>query len=195
MFYLRELLDVIIMTLALGYIFKDAFRKPEYHHYDPLEALRHIRQSTTWQDFQFAALVTAPAVILHELAHKFVALGFGLQATFHASYSFLALGILLKMLNFPFIFFIPGYVSHSMAASPWQAALISGAGPFTNLALWLVCQALLRTKSFMRTHKHWHAALFLSSRINIFLFIFNMLPIPFFDGGQFYANVYHAIVG
>ena len=192
---LREVMDLIIMTLALGLIFKDVFRKQEYLHHDPLKALQHFSAKPVWQDFKFAASITAPAIILHELAHKFVALGFGLQATFHASYEFLGLGILLKLLNFPFIFFIPGYVSHSAASSSLHSAFIAGAGPFMNLLLWFCCWTLLKQKNFMRSHKSWFNALFLSSRINLFLFIFNMLPIPIFDGAQFYSGLFHAIFG
>ncbi|MBI4149998.1 M50 family metallopeptidase [Candidatus Woesearchaeota archaeon] len=191
----REIIDILIMTAAMGYIFKDVFRKEEYHGYDPLEALKHFRYTSGWQDFKFAALVTAPAIIFHELAHKFVALAYGLQATFHASYEFLGLGILLKLFNFPFIFFIPGYVSHSAAASHLHAALIAGAGPFMNLFFWFACRTILKNKPFIRRHKTWHNALFLSARINMFLFIFNMLPIPIFDGAQFYVNMFHAMFG
>lgn len=190
-----EILDILVMTLALGFIFKDAFRRAEYHNHDPLKALQHVTARPSWQDFKFAALITAPAIILHELAHKFVALGLGMQATFHASYEFLGLGVLLKLLSFPFIFFIPGYVSHSAAASPLHAAIVAGVGPFMNLFLWFCCWLLLKQKQFMRVHKSWFNALFLSSRINLFLFIFNMLPIPIFDGAQFFSGLFHAIFG
>ncbi len=195
MLSLHEIIDLVIMTAALGYIFKDTFQREEYHGYDPLKALKHITHSTEWQDFKFAALITAPAIIFHEMSHKFVALGFGLQATFHASYQFLGLGIFLKLINFPFIFFVPGYVSHSGAATYLQSAMISGAGPFMNLALWLGCYGLLQSKLFTKKYKKWHNAIFLSSKINQFLFVFNMLPIPGFDGAQFYISLYHAIFG
>jgi len=195
MLTLYEIFDMIVMTLAMGYIFKDTFRKEEYHGYDPVEALRHVTRSRGWEDFKFAALVTAPAIILHEMAHKFLALAMGLQATFHASYEFLGIGVVLKLINFPFIFFIPGYVSHSAAATPLQSAIIAGAGPFMNLALWGVSRGLLKSKGFMRKRRTWHNALFLSGNINLFLFIFNMLPIPIFDGAQFFSGIFHAIFG
>jgi len=47
----------------------------------------------SWKDFKFAIIITAPAVILHELAHKFVAMAMGLTATFHAWYTGLGIGV------------------------------------------------------------------------------------------------------
>ncbi|MBC8444116.1 site-2 protease family protein, partial [Candidatus Woesearchaeota archaeon] len=35
--------------------------------------------------------------------------------------------------------------------------------------------------------------LILTKKINLFLFIFNMLPIPFFDGGHFFSSILSAL--
>ena len=74
---LMEIVDLIVVTLALGYIFSAYIRKPKTE----LE-LVYPRFGLTWDEFKFAMMVTAPAVILHELAHKFVAIALGLTATF-----------------------------------------------------------------------------------------------------------------
>ena len=115
-----ELLDIVIMTLAVGFIFSDflaRFRRPS-EDYDPLK--QNYNRFINWDNFKFAALVTAPAIILHEFGHKFIALSFGYNATFHAAYLFLFIGIMLKLMKSPFLFFVPAYVSFSAAATPLQ---------------------------------------------------------------------------
>jgi Zn-dependent protease len=173
-FTLKELFDVIVMTLAVGYIFMDLFRRQPYG-FDK-------------KAFMFSCLVTAPALIAHELAHKFVALSFGLEATFHAAYFWLALGILLKMVRFNFIFFVPAYVSIGNGiVTPLASGLIAFAGPALNLVLFIVSWALLRQK---KMKKNTYVFLQVTKQINLFLFVFNMLPIPFFDGLKVYQGLY-----
>ncbi|MDO8643012.1 MAG: M50 family metallopeptidase [Candidatus Woesearchaeota archaeon] len=177
---LREIVDVIIMTLALGYIFKDSFAVSAYQY--PVKF--------NWRELWYAALITAPGVILHEFGHKIVALGYGLAATFHASYGFLLLGVILKMVNFGFIFFVPGYVSHSGASTVFQNTLIAFAGPGVNLVLWLAARQLYKQKI---GEQKWHKVWFLTAKINMFLFFFNMLPIPPFDGWAVWSGLWKII--
>ncbi|MCK5107843.1 MAG: hypothetical protein KAQ83_03890 [Nanoarchaeota archaeon] len=96
MFNFHEILDIVIMSLAMGFIFKDVFKKPG-HAYDPIN---YYKKNFNWDDFKFAVMVTAPAVILHEFGHKFTAIAFGATATFNAAYLFLAIGLVMKLLNF-----------------------------------------------------------------------------------------------
>ncbi len=179
-----EIIDMVIMIAIVGWIFSDIFRKPEKEDYDPLR--QYKRRYINWDNFIFAALVTAPAILFHELAHKFVALSFGLNATFQAAYMFLLLGIIMKLMNFGFIFFVPAYVSISATASPLISAIISLAGPLTNLILWIVSLIFLKTMNLKRRQMQF---LFLTSKINMFLFIFNILPIPGFDGYHFFEGI------
>ncbi len=178
-FTLRELFDVIIMTLAVGYIFMDMFRR------NPIGFDKKA--------FCFACLVTAPALIAHELAHKFVALSFGLQAEFHAAYFWLILGVILKLIRFNFIFFVPAYVSigaAGMSVIPLQSALIAFAGPLLNLVLFVVSWALLKKR---RLKHSTFIFLQVTKQINLFLFVFNMLPIPFFDGLKVYQGFFQTL--
>lgn len=183
----QEIIDIAIMTAFVGFIFSDVFGR--YRNAsesdDPLAAYTRPK-SAGLENFKFAAIVTAPAIILHEFGHKFVAIAFGLNATFHAAYAWLGLGLILKLLNFGFIFFVPAYVSYPALATPLQSALISGAGPFVNLLLWIIPVLLLKAGIVGRKHA---AFLVLTSRINMFLFIFNMIPIPPFDGFHFASSV------
>ena len=107
-FTFGEIFDIIIMTAVVGYIFSGLFKRPVEEDYDPL---KHFKAGFDINDLKFAILVTAPAIILHELGHKFVALSFGLEAVFQAAWLFLGLALILKLMNFGFIFIVPAYVS------------------------------------------------------------------------------------
>jgi len=181
---LREIMDILIMTLAVGYIFMSIFK---FSH-------DRFKIGFDWKAFKFACLVTAPAIILHELGHKFVALGFGLEATFHAAYTWLGIGIVLRALQTGFIFFVPAYVSVGCATKecvipPLQMSAIAAAGPFVNLAIFFICWILLKRKDLK---KNVRIAIYITKQINLFLFVFNMLPIPMFDGFKVYQGLWQA---
>lgn len=176
-----EIVDLAIMTLVIGFIFKDIIRMPG-RMYQPLTSGFDI------ENFKFTCLVIAPAIVLHEMAHKFVALGFGINATFHAHYFGLLLGLFLKFINIGFIFFIPGFVSVPIAdVTPLQHSIIAVAGPLINLALWLGSSFILK-RSLSLTSKQ-RLALYITKQINMFLFILNMIPFRPFDGGHFVSGL------
>lgn len=180
----REIFDLIVMTAALGYIFMSYIQvgRPS------ILGASHFN----WDDFKFAALVTAPGIILHELAHKFVGLAVGLTAVFHASYFGLAIGVFLKLIHSPFIIFAPGYVSlGGENIAPLLSALTAFVGPFMNLALFFIAREILERKRKLTRRQA--VALYLTKQINLFLFIFNMLPIPPFDGSKVFYGLYKAI--
>src|SRR3989344_1972062 len=184
----KEIVDAILMSLGVGFIFKDIIGQhlPK-KEYDPLEV-----QGIDWKSFWITVAITAPAVVMHELAHKITALIYGLTATFHAAYPWLAIGIILKLFNAPFIFFVPGYVSISGYASPLTHSLVAFAGPFLNLVLWLSAYALYKFKIVRK--KKYVPILILTSKVNMFLFIFNMLPLPIFDGWTVYSGIFKAFL-
>jgi len=174
-----ELVDIVIMTAVLGFVFMDILRQP-------LNPEDYLRRRFDWKSFKFACLVIAPAVILHEFGHKIMALSFGLEATFNAAYFWLGLALLLKLAHFPFVFFVPAYVSITGSATNLQYSLVAFAGPFVNLILWIGSLLILKTMKIKQKHI---PLLILTSRINMFLFIFNMLPIPGFDGSKVFSGL------
>ena len=182
-----EVIDLFAMTVFVGYIFSDMLQVKR-HSYDPL--IYHKRLFDT-ESLKIAVIATAPAIILHELAHKFVAIGFGLDAVFMAFYrnSFtLFLGfltIISKFTGMGFMFFVPGFVSISGNGSHLQFALTALAGPLVNLALWLSSSYLLKKKKCNK----YYMPLILTKKINMFLFIFNILPIPGFDGYKIFSEL------
>jgi len=189
-----EIIDLILMTVFVGYIFSGII-PIRRENYDPLT---HYRRGFDFEGLKFAITATAPAIILHELAHKFVALGFGLDAIFYAFYRStftLMLGIftiISKLTGFGFMFFVPGFVGISGTGTQLQFALTAMAGPFVNLVLWLGSWYLLKNKIY---RKKYYLLLLLTQRINMFLFIFNMLPIPGFDGYKVFTGLMKAFTG
>ncbi len=182
-FSLQEFIDLVVMIAAVGFIFRDSFALSalpgKSEGYDPIKA---ARKRINFEGMKAAIIVTAPAIALHEMAHKFVSLGFGIPATFHASYFWLSIGVVLKFLSFPFIFFVPGFVSHA-SSTPFVNAVIAFSGPAVNLALWLGSAALLKTN----VKAKYRPLLHMTKGINMFLFIFNMIPIPPFDGSRVFS--------
>ena len=190
-----EIIDLILMTLSVGYIFSGIIPVRREEHYDPLV---HYKRGFDFEGLKFAIMATAPAIILHELAHKFVAISFGLNAVFFAFYrsSFtLILGIftiISKLTGFGFMFFVPGFVGISGTGTRLQFALTAFAGPFVNLILWLIPWYLIKNKLYKKKH---YLLLLLTQRINMFLFIFNMIPLPGFDGYKVFSGLIRAVIG
>jgi len=181
-----ELVDIIIMTVFIGFIFSGFFKHPDkYAHGIPSYSF------FDWKDFKFAALVTAPAIILHEFGHKFVAIAFGLTATFKAAYMWLGLGLILRLANFGFIFFVPAYVSIIGRATPLTYSITAFAGPAVNFALWGLSKLSLKHNWLPKKYDY---ALILTGRINLFLGIFNMIPIPPFDGYKVFSGLLETIL-
>ncbi|MBN1645141.1 M50 family metallopeptidase [Candidatus Woesearchaeota archaeon] len=181
---IQEITDIILMSIAVGYILMGifSFRKNK------------SKKLFDWQAFKFSVIVTAPALILHELGHKFVAMAYGLQPTFHAAYAWLGIGIALKLLRTGFIFFVPAYVSICPTGqcniSPLGMSAIAFAGPLMNLILFLAAWILL--KSGKQFSPKMRAILHVTKIINLILFAFNMLPIPMFDGLKVYQGLWRA---
>jgi Zn-dependent protease len=190
-----EIIDLVFMTFFVGYIFSGIVPVRREEHYDPIT---HYKRGFDAEGLKFTIMATAPAIILHELMHKFVALGFGLDAVFYAFYRgtfTLMLGIfavISKLTGFGFMFFVPGYVGISGNGTHLQFALTAFAGPFVNMVLWLLPWYLLKYKIYKKRH---YLLLVLTQRVNMFLFIFNMLPIPGFDGYRVFTGLIRAFIG
>jgi len=169
---LAEIINLIVITFVLGYIFSGFLPRQR----NVLEA----RGWFDWEDLKFAAIVAAPAVILHELGHKFVAIAFGLAATFYVFWLGLGLGVILKLVGSPFLFLAPAYVAIPPGATALQSFLIAFAGPGMNLLLWGLSALMLK----YRTHASHKEMLgwAVSKKLNLFLFWFNLIPLPPLDG-------------
>lgn len=180
---LLEIFYIIIATLVVGYIFTGMFRL----RFSNRDILDKYTKGFDWSEFWFACLVAAPGIILHELSHKFVAMGFGLNAFFQISYFGLFLGVLLKLFSAGFMVLAPGYVIIS-GADGLQSIVTAFAGPLSNLVLWILAILLLKYKKNMSRKESifWT----LTNHINKWLFIFNILPIPPLDGSKIWIPLF-----
>lgn len=211
-FTVFEILDMVLMTAVIGYLFKDAFRAPREEREDILEHYRAVSSRWNWHDFWFAAALIAPAILLHEFGHKFVAMAFGAQATFHGACSTSALvtgtgfldmfcgiqllAVVLKTIGFGFLFFVPGYVSITGNITQLQGAMTSFAGPAVHLLFWVGSAWYVRGKARMRAlSERKRMFLFFFKQVNMFLFILNMIPIPGFDGYWVLVHLFRAFSG
>lgn len=184
----REIIDIVIMTFAIGYIFSNFIKREPEEGYDPLE---HYQKNQLWESIKLGIIIAAPAVVLHELAHKFAAMSFGASAVlmapplFGIPYGWYILIILMQFFKMPLFFFVGGMVSHT-ALPALQSSIVSLAGPMTNLVLYGILIFLVKSKIINRKY---HRIAMMSAKLNLFLFIFNMIPIPGFDGYNFLMNL------
>jgi Zn-dependent protease len=174
---LSEIFYLVLLILAIGYIISGYIKIPGLYS-----------RGLNWKGIKFAILVAAPAVVIHELGHKFVGIALGYASFFHIWWFGLLIGVALRVIGSPFLLLAPGYVSIS-ATNPIHLGLIAFAGPFVNLVLFLVALIVLKNKKRMKRKEFvfWH----LTKLINMWLFIFNMIPIPPLDG----SKVFGALLG
>jgi Zn-dependent protease len=118
--------------------------------------------------------------VLHELAHKFVAIHYG----FWAEYKLWAEGLVLAVITsyFGIVFAAPGAVYiHGEYISEEQNGKISLAGPLTNIALALIFLGLLSISS---ASSILYDICLVGFSINSFIALFNLIPFSVLDGAK-----------
>lgn len=113
--------------------------------------------------------------LLHELAHKIVAIRFGQVAEFRANYPMLAIAIAFAFAGI--IFAAPGAVYHRGRVTTRENGIIAVAGPWTNLALGLLFVPLVFVPIGLVETVGTYGVL-----INFLLAAFNLLPFGPLDG-------------
>jgi len=134
-----------------------------------------------------AALTVGVGFLFHELAHRVVARKFGKHAEFRADDKMLILAIIMSF--FGFIFAAPGAVWISGHVSQRENGIISLAGPAANIIIALVFLALIPVLQGIAYY---------GFMINALLALFNMLPIPGFDGTKVFSwskPAYFSVLG
>ncbi len=171
----RELGDLLIAWVALGVAFT-IFLNPRVL----TELLAGgVAFRAVARRFVLSMLTVGTGFLLHELAHKVVAIRFGQIAEFRADYSMLGLAILAALAGF--LFAAPGAVYHRGRATDRENGLISLAGPLTNVALAGVFVPLAFAPGFLGAVGR------MGVFVNVLLAAFNMIPFGPLDGRKVLA--------
>ena len=133
----------------------------------------------------FIAVLTG--FLMHEIAHKIVAVRYGLWAEFRADRRGLLIAFVTAI--FGFVFAAPGAVMIAGPVSLRQNGKISAAGPLTNLGfggtffaiLFAVIYFQITIPSFLGF------VIIQITMVNLILGTFNMIPFPPLDGSKIWS--------
>ncbi|MEM7681746.1 MAG: site-2 protease family protein [Planctomycetota bacterium] len=153
--------------------------------------------------FFFAVVLTVViSIVLHELAHGWMALRLG--DTTPRAMGRMTGNPLVHMGPFSLVALaLVGFAWGQMPIDPtrlrgkYGAAKVALAGPLMNLAIALVCAAaagaMLSAGFNQPDQAHWKANLLMfasvAARVNLILMFFNLLPAPPLDGSHIAANL------
>jgi Zn-dependent protease len=125
----RELRDLAVAWVALGAAFTIFIDRSIAE-----AAMRGtVDPSTAALALGVSLATVGVAFLLHELAHKVVAVRFGQVAAFKADYGMLFLAVMSALAGF--LFAAPGAVVHRGRITARENGLIALAGPVTNIGL------------------------------------------------------------
>lgn len=164
-----ELRDLLIAWLALGLAFTFFIGLPR-----PVQTATNLSFAELARVFGLSIVTVGTGFLLHEIAHKVVAIRFGQIAAFRANYPMLGLAIASGLAGF--LFAAPGAVYHRGRITDRQNGLVAVAGPVTNLALAVVFLPLYFGPGIVGEVGRWGLL------VNAFLAAFNMIPFGPLDG-------------
>ncbi|MGQ4555079.1 metalloprotease [Halobellus sp. GM3] len=169
----KELQDLLVAWIALGVAFAIFFAGGGQR------AVVGLLEGGVVGPLLLSLLTAGMGFLLHEVAHKVVAVRYGQIAEFRADYGMLFLAVVSALAGF--IFAAPGAVYHRGRLTPREHGLIALAGPATNVALAVLFLPLFFVGVLLGSE-----FLALSGSrgltINLFLAAFNMLPFGPLDG-------------
>jgi Zn-dependent protease len=176
----REMFDLLVSWATIGIAF--AWVMSNFSILDFV-----TRGGVSANDFfillPISLIVVGAGFICHELAHRYVAIHYGCHAKYRMWSSMLLLAILMA-LAFGIVFAAPGAVYiYGQNITRKQNGIISIAGPAMNIVL-----AGLFAMLLLFPANSWFLTLgSIGLYINIFLAIFNLLPVWQLDGAKVFA--------
>jgi Zn-dependent protease len=132
-FSARETRDLVIAWLALGVAFTLFLLVTASGGVSPVGLLDLVGTGLFVELLVLSLLTAGVGFLLHELAHKVVAIRFGQAAEFRADYTMLGLALAAALVGF--LFAAPGAVYHTGRITKRESAAIALAGPLTNVVL------------------------------------------------------------
>lgn len=136
------------------------------------------------RSFEFVALlilVITPAFILHELAHKYVAIRYGKYARFALVRQMTMITLMVALIGFGIAG--PGATMIMGKSTKREMGIFAAAGPGLNFVLAVLSFALLQIFSDVPIGGIALSTVFLFSiYINSFLALFNLIPVSLLDG-------------
>ncbi len=172
----REIIELLgswlVVSVAFAWVLKDNFT---------------LGEPTSFIFSLIVALVaTGTGFILHELAHKYVAIRYGAAAEFFAWPAGLLFALVMAF-TVGIVFAAPGavYIFGPHIDSK-QNGIISLAGPVTNILIGIVFFIAFLILGFLNMGLISAIAL-IAAQINFFLAFFNMIPIGPLDGSKVFV--------
>ncbi|WP_420871416.1 metalloprotease [Halomicrobium salinisoli] len=178
----RELRDLGIAWLALGFAFAVFIDRSLVRALSGSPGALDL--ASIGETFLLSLLTAGVGFLLHELAHKVVAIRFGQVAEFRADYNMLFLAVVGGLAGF--LFAAPGAVYHRGRITARENGLISVAGPVTNLVLAAVFLGVLVAGASSGVDLLGRVGN-LGLWLNLLLAGFNMIPFGPLDGKKVLA--------
>ena len=167
----KELKDIAISVLVLSIAFTLIYARRATGFFSDDFAVN----AALW--FATSVLIVSVCFLLHEFGHKFVAQRYGAWAEYRMFPQGLLFCLVLSV--FGFLFAAPGAVMISGYIDDKRNGVISIAGPAVNLTLGAIFIGLL----FVTTGRL-QDVFYLLAHFNVFLAVFNLIPIPPLDGSK-----------
>ncbi|HML04896.1 MAG TPA: site-2 protease family protein [Methanobacterium sp.] len=164
-FTAREIRDIIISMVVISFVFAYIIARQDLNSAIVIMPVTFV--------------VVGLAFVLHEMAHKYMAIGYG----YWAEYRMWVGGLLFALVTayFGFVFAAPGAVYiHGNYIKNSENGKISIAGPLVNIILvliFLLCMPLFSKFGLENVA-------ILGATVNSFLAFFNLIPFSMLDGAK-----------
>jgi len=130
----------------------------------------------------FILVAVVLGFVVHELAHKYVAIKKGFLASFMFDVRWALISLLTTFL--PIKLLATGYVAIIGNVSPRDSGEIAAAGPITNILISLISLVILRIIALFLNIPWVFSLLSAITYVNSWLALFNLLPISPLDGSK-----------